>query len=111
MVPLFLFTVDIESDNANLSENTFRECISASLSHLEDLQVAFGRYRFDISYYCPGDIDGYDGWSARAVAAISVGRKREKGLSGLCTALIKLIQFELPWAKVSGELERYEFER
>ena len=86
MVPLFLFTVDIESDNANLSENTFRECISAS-------------------------IDGYDGWSARAVAAISVGRKREKGLSGLCTALIKLIQFELPWAKVSGELERYEFER
>lgn len=110
MVPLYLLVVDIESNNANLSENTFRECISASLSHLEDLQEAFGQYQLDVSYHRPSEIAGCAGWSARAIVSIAVGRKREEGLSGLCSALIKLIQVELPWSKVSGTFERYNFE-
>ena len=110
MFPLYLLVVDIESNDAHLPENTFRECISASLSHLEALQEAFGRYPFDISFHQPGEIEGCAGWSVRAIVSIAVGRKREKGLAGLCTALMKLIQFELPGLKVSGGFERYEFE-
>lgn len=110
MVPLYLLVVDIDSQDPNLSETAFRERISSSLSHLEALQEAFGRYQCDISYHQPDGTDECPGWSAKVIVSISIGRKKEKGLGDLCEALVKLVQIELPELKVTGEFERYVFD-
>lgn len=110
MVPLYLLIVDIESQDPNLPEIAFRERISSSLSHLEALQEAFGRYQCDISYHQPGEIDECPGWSARVIVSIPIGRKKEQALGDLCEAIVKLIQIELPELKVTGEFERYVFD-
>ena len=110
MVPLYLLVVDIQSQDPSLPENAFHECISPSLSHLEALQEAFGRYQIDISYHRPGELTECVGWSARAIVSISVGRKKERALGNLCESLVKLVQIELSELKVSGEFERYDFE-
>lgn len=109
MVPLYLFTVDILSNITEPTGDIFRECISASLSHLEALQASFGRYQLSVSYHQPGELTECDGWSARAVVSISVGRQKENGIVNLSGALVKLIQLELPDLNVSGGIDRFQF--
>ena len=108
MVPLYLFTVDFLSNIKEPTSDTFRECISASLSHLEALQASFGRYQFSVSYHQPGESAECAGWSARAVVSISVGRKKEKGIVGITSALLDLFEFELQDMRISATLERFD---
>lgn len=97
MLPMFVLTVDVIAKDITISEKLFREQVDPSLSHLDSLKGAFDRSPSTITYYPPCVRDGKpEGWSARGVVLISVGKIRGGALLYLYEAIARLIEFELP---------------
>lgn len=110
MLPMFVLIVDVIAKDITISEKQFREQVDPSLSHLDSLKGAFDRSPSTITYFPPCERDGKpEGWSARGVVMISVGRIRAVYLLHLYEAISHLIELELPDYEV--RVERSVFER
>ncbi len=77
MSHIFVLIVDIIAKDITISEEQFRERVDPSLSHLDSLKGAFDRSPCKIVYYPPCVRDEKnEGWSARGIVLISVGKVR-----------------------------------
>lgn len=97
MLPLHTFKIDF-IDNTALPEEEFRELISLSLYHLEALAKALrSRSSFSVFYYPPQTFSyNTEGWCARCVLLISVGRDRIEPMLHLFDVVISQIECDLP---------------
>lgn len=106
---VFVLTVDVIAKDITIPEEQFREQVDPSLSHLDSLKGSFDRSPCKLAYYPPCVRDGKpEGWSARGVVAISVGKIRGGALLYLYEAIARLIEFELPNYEVRYERSAFE---
>jgi hypothetical protein len=104
-----LYTLIIDIASTIEDEEKFRSLIAPRLNCLDALKGAFDRKPSNITYYPPNAQHGkHDGWSARCVVMISVGKKRAEHLYQLYQAIARLIMLELADLEVrcqTGELQ------
>lgn len=111
MLSMFVLTVDVIAKDITISEEQFREQVDPSLFHLDSLKGSFDRSPCKLVYYPPCERDGKtEGWSARGVVIISVGKIRGGALLYLYEAIARLIEFELPNYEVHYDRSVFEQE-
>ncbi|MFT3994816.1 MAG: hypothetical protein QM660_10940 [Dysgonomonas sp.] len=108
MLPAYTFTVDIISNDPNISEEQFKNEISECIGYLDALKGAFDKKTATTTYYPPEENDK-KGWSARCVVLISLGKDRALHLMKLYDAMFNLIEFELSHFEVRAESACFKF--
>lgn len=111
MVPYVLFTIDITTENTEITEEAFREAVAPCLSRLRDLKGSFDR-NTDITTALRrlAQDDGHEHYVMRVILGISVGMARAEHLLQVYDAYAELIAFELPEYKVqaAGEILKFQ---
>lgn len=109
MLPMFVLTIDVFAKDITISEKLFREQVAPSLCHLDSLKGSFDRSPSKIIYYPSREPhDEPQGWSARGIVIISVGKIRAGYLIQLYEAIQRLIELELPEHEVRGKISVFE---
>ena len=110
MVPLVLFTIDIEPLDQSLDEKELLVSLDPCLNRLRALKGSFDR-RTDIVFavHRHEQEDGRVGLTVRVVLAISVGMERAQHLLDVFDAYVALLRYELPNCLVKGCQEILKF--
>lgn len=109
MLPSYILTIDITSEDPTIDEEKFCKQVASSLVHLDNLKGAFDRSPSTITYF-PPDIQNYRlYWSVRGIVMISIGKQRAEFLNQLYQSISKLIMLELPHLKVTAEISKFQF--
>jgi hypothetical protein len=109
MLPAYILTVDVTSNDINISEDAFFQQVNPSLLHLNGLKGSFDRSPCRITYYPPDEQNDTSLWSARGYVSLSLGKQRAVFLQELYQSIVQLIMLELPHLKVEGEISKFEF--
>lgn len=110
MLPAYLLTVDISTEDNSIDEEQFRKSCALCLTYLEALKGAFDNRPCAVVFSPPAHQDGKSkGWSVRCALQISLGKKRAEYLMLLYDAIVNLIAFELPDYEVRHKVEVIRF--
>ena len=111
MIPYVLFTIDISTDNTDITEEAFRESVAPCLNRLQDLKGSFDRNTDRTTALRRSAQDGgHEHYVMRVVLGISVGMARAEHLLQVYDAYAELIAFELPEYKVQAASEILKFQ-
>lgn len=108
MLNAYTLTIDIIAKDEAISETDFRDLVTPSLKHLDDLKGAFDKEKATKTFFEPGrNTEKLPFWIARAVVMISIGKERATHLMSLFDAIAKLIEMELPNCSVNYRKDAY----